>query len=67
MDVEKKLVDLLGNIYLPIMAGLNTIGEYTMYRSRVPNEVSQLTKKIVGLKTSDGMCTMDIFFNGVIK
>ena len=50
MNVREKLVELLGNIYLPIMAGLNTIVEYTMYRSRVPNEVSQLTKKIVGLK-----------------
>lgn len=36
----EKMVELLGNIYLSIMAGLNTIGEYTMYRSRVPNEVS---------------------------
>ena len=67
MNVREKLVELLGNIYLPIMAGLNTIGEYTMCRSRVPNEVSQLTKKIVGLKTSDDVCTMDIFFSGVIK
>ena len=40
MNVRKKLVELLGNIYLPIMAGLNTIGEYTIYRSRVSNEVS---------------------------
>lgn len=36
----EKIGGLLGNIYLPIMAGLNTIGEYTMYRFRVPNEVS---------------------------
>ena len=50
MNVREKLVELLGNIYLPIITGLNTIGKYTMYRSRVPNEVSQLTKKIVGLK-----------------
>lgn len=86
MDVREKLVDLLGNIYLPIMAGPDVIGEYriphklkeeiadhliangvtvreyayletvvevkdnTVCRSRVPNEVSQLTKKIVGLK-----------------
>ena len=86
MDVREKLVELLGNIYLPIMAGPDVIGEYriphklkeeiadhlinngvtvqeyayletvvevkdnTVCRSRVPNEVSQLTKKIVGLK-----------------
>ena len=50
MNVREKLVELLGNIYLPIITGLNTIVEYTMRRSRVPNEVSQLTKKIVGLK-----------------
>ena len=40
MDVREKLVELLGNIYLPIMTGRNIIGEYTMCRSRVPNEVS---------------------------
>ena len=50
MNVREKRVELLGNIYLPIITGLNTIVEYTMCRSRVPNEVSQLTKKIVGLK-----------------
>ena len=50
MNVKEKLVEQLGNIYLPIMAGLNTIGKYTMCRFRVHNEVSQLTKKIVGLK-----------------
>ena len=27
MDVKEKLVELLGNIYLPIMAGSDTIGE----------------------------------------
>ena len=67
MNVREKLVELLGNIYLPIITGLNTIVEYTMCRSRVPNEVSQLTKKIVKLKNVDGVCTMDIFFSGVIK
>ena len=40
MNVREKLIELLGNIYLSIMARLNTIGEYTMCRSRVPNEVS---------------------------
>ena len=40
MNVGEKLMELLGNIYLPMMDGLNTIGEYTMCRSRVPNEVS---------------------------
>ena len=40
MNVREKLIELLGNIYLPIMARLNTIVEYTMCRSRVPNEVS---------------------------
>ena len=28
MNVREKLVELLGNIYLPMMDGLNTIGEY---------------------------------------
>ena len=28
MDVREKLVELLGNIYLPIMAGPDVIGEY---------------------------------------
>ena len=40
MNIREKLVELLGNIYLPIMAGLNTIGEYTMCRSRVTHEQS---------------------------
>lgn len=40
MSVREKLVELLGNIYLPIMTGLNTIEEYIMCRSQVPNEVS---------------------------
>ena len=40
MDIKEKLIELLGNIYLPIITGLNTIVEYTMCRSRVPNEVS---------------------------
>ena len=30
MDVRKKLVELLGNIYLPMMDGSNTVGEYTI-------------------------------------
>ena len=30
MDVRKKLVELLGNIYLPMMEGHNTIGEYNI-------------------------------------
>ena len=30
MDVREKLVEILGNIYLPIMAGQNVIGEYTI-------------------------------------
>ena len=30
MDVRKKLVELLGNIYLPMMDGHNTIGEYNI-------------------------------------
>ena len=28
MDVREKLVELLGNIYLPMTCGPNTIGEY---------------------------------------
>ena len=30
MDIREKLVEILGNIYLPIMAGQNVIGEYTI-------------------------------------
>ena len=30
MDVKEKMVELLGNIYLPIMDGSNAIGEYTI-------------------------------------
>ena len=30
MDVREKLVELLGNIHLPIMDGHNTIGEYNI-------------------------------------
>ena len=30
MDVREKLVELLGNIYLPMMDGHNTIGEYNI-------------------------------------
>ena len=30
MDVREKLVELLGNIYLPMMDGHNTIGEYSI-------------------------------------
>ena len=30
MDVREKLVELLGNIYLPMMDGSNTVGEYTI-------------------------------------
>ena len=30
MDVREKLVELLGNIYLPMMAGSDTIGEYNI-------------------------------------
>ena len=30
MDVREKLVELLGNIYLPMMDGTNTVGEYTI-------------------------------------
>ena len=30
MDVREKLVELLGNIYLPVMDGHNTIGEYNI-------------------------------------
>lgn len=33
MDVRKKLVELLGNIYLPMMCGPDTIGEY-----RIPHK-----------------------------
>ena len=30
MDVREKLVELLSNIYLPMMAGSDTIGEYNI-------------------------------------
>ena len=30
MDDREKLVELLGNIYLPMMDGSNTVGEYTI-------------------------------------
>ena len=30
MDIREKLVEILGNSYLPIMAGQNVIGEYTI-------------------------------------
>ena len=30
MDVREKLIELLGNIYLPMMAGSDTIGEYNI-------------------------------------
>ena len=30
MDVREKLVELLGNIYLLMMAGSDTIGEYNI-------------------------------------
>lgn len=30
MNVREKLVELLGNIYLPMMDGSNTVGEYTI-------------------------------------
>ena len=30
MDVREKLVELLGNIYLPMMAESDTIGEYNI-------------------------------------
>ena len=36
MDVREKLVDLLGNIYLPIMAGPDVIGEY-----RIPYKLKE--------------------------
>ena len=36
MDVREKLVDLLSNIYLPIMAGPDVIGEY-----RIPHKLKE--------------------------
>lgn len=30
MDVREKLIELLGNIYIPMMDGYNTIGEYNI-------------------------------------
>ena len=36
MDVKEKLVEILGNIYLPIMAGPDVIGEY-----RIPHKLKE--------------------------
>ena len=36
MDVREKLVEILGNIYLPIMAGPDVIGEY-----RIPHKLKE--------------------------
>ena len=36
MDAREKLVDILDHIYLPMMAGPNTIGEY-----RIPHEFNE--------------------------
>ena len=35
-DVREKLVEILGNIYLPIMAGPDVIGEY-----RIPHKLKE--------------------------
>ena len=40
MDVREKLVELLGNIYLPMMAGPDVIGEYRIphkFKMKLPN------------------------------
>ena len=51
MDVREKLVELLGNIYLPIMAGPDVIGEY-----RIPYK---LKEEIADHLIANGV-TMDV-------
>ena len=45
MDDREKLVELLGNIYLPMMDGSNTVGEYTIphkFKEKLPTISSQM-------------------------
>ena len=51
MDVREKLVELLGNIYLPMMAGPDTIGEY-----RIPHKFKE---KITDYLISNGVTVQE--------
>ena len=53
MDVREKLVVLLGNIYLPIMAGPDVIGEYT-----IPHK---LKEEIADYLISNGVTVQEWF------
>ena len=51
MNVREKLVELLGNIYLPMMAGPDTIGEY-----RIPHKFKE---KIADYLISNGVTVQE--------
>ena len=51
MDVREKIVELLGNIYLPMMAGPDTIGEY-----RIPHKFKE---KIADYLISNGVTVQE--------
>lgn len=51
MDVKTKLVELLGNIYLPMTAGADTIGEYN-----IPNKFK---KEIADHLISNGVTVQE--------
>ena len=51
MDVREKLVELLSNIYLPMMAGPDTIGEY-----RIPHKFKE---KIADYLISNGVTVQE--------
>ena len=51
MDVREQLVELLGNIYLPIMAGPDVIGEY-----RIPYK---LKEEIADHLTANGVTVQE--------
>ena len=49
MDDKEKLVELLGNIYLPMMDGSNTVGEYT-----IPHKFKEKNCRLSHHKWSNG-------------
>ena len=51
MDAREKLVELLGNIYLPMIAGPDTIGEY-----RIPHKFKE---KIADYLISNGVTVQE--------
>lgn len=51
MDVKTKLVELLGNVYLPMTAGADTIGEYN-----IPNKFK---KEIADHLISNGVTVQE--------